>query len=129
SPVAKHIDEVYVAKPWMSARRQYDIQRVEVLKGPQGTLFGRNTTGGAINYYTKLPTDTPEGMLEFGADEHERYSLQGMVSGPLGERLTGRLSFLSEFGSGGPQQNLYTGDEHGKPRLFDARGQLRWAGE
>lgn len=129
SPVAKHIDEVYVAKPWMSSRRQYDIQRVEVLKGPQGTLFGRNTTGGAINYYTKRPTETFEGALEFGADEHERYSLQGMVSGPLGERLAGRLSFLSEFGSGGPQQNLYTGREHGEPRLFDARGQLRWAGE
>ena len=129
SPVAKHIDEVYIAKPWMSSRRQYDIQRVEVLKGPQGTLFGRNTTGGSVNFYTNQPTDTFEAALEFGADEHERYSLQGMVSGPLGERLSGRLSFLSEFGSGGPQKNLYTGKEHGEPDLLDFRGQLRWSGD
>lgn len=129
SPVAKHIDEVYVAKPWMSSRRQHDIQRVEVLKGPQGTLFGRNTTGGAVNYYTNPPTDAFEAVLELGADEHERYALQGMVSGPLGERLGGRLSFLSEFGNGGPQKNLYTGKEHGEPDLLDLRGQLRWAGD
>ena len=46
SPVAQHFDEVYISKPWMVARPLYDVQRVEVLKGPQGTLFGRNTTGG-----------------------------------------------------------------------------------
>jgi len=129
SPVARHVDEVYIAKPWMSSRRQYDIQRVEVLKGPQGTLFGRNTTGGAVNFYTNAPTDAFEAALELGADEHERYSLQGMVSGPLSERLSGRLSFLSEFGSGGPQKNLYSGKEHGEPDLLDFRGQLRWTGD
>ena len=57
SPVAQHYDEVYIAKPWMKFRKSYDIERVEVLKGPQGTVFGRNTTGGAVNYYTARPTD------------------------------------------------------------------------
>ncbi len=126
SPVAQHVDEVYISKPWMLSRRQYDIGRVEVLKGPQGTLFGRNTTGGAVNFYTNEPAETFGANFELGMDEHERYSVQGMVTGPLSEDMKGRLSFLSEFGNGGPQKNLFTGDEHGAPELFDFRGQLLW---
>ena len=129
SPVAQHVDEVYIAKPWMVSRRHYDIERVEVLKGPQGTLFGRNTTGGALNFYTKAPADEFEAELEAGFDEHERYRLTGMVNTPFSEQASGRFSFNTEFGSGGPQDNLFTGEEHGKPDLFDFRGQLRWSGE
>ena len=129
SPVAQHIDEVYISKPWMVARRHYDIQRVEVLKGPQGTLFGRNTTGGAVNFYTQPPSEQFGARIELGMDEHARYMAQGMVNGPLTQRLSGRLSFLTEFGSGGPQDNLLTGDEHGEPGLYDVRGQLLWEGE
>jgi iron complex outermembrane receptor protein len=126
SPVATHFDEVYFSKPWMFARPLYDISRVEVLKGPQGTLFGRNTTGGAVNYYTNKPTDKYAANIELGFDEHERYSAQGMVNGPLSEDLSGRISFRGDFGSGGPQKNLFTGDEHGTPDLIDLRGQLLW---
>jgi len=129
SPVAQHIDEVYISKPWMVARRKYDIERVEVLKGPQGTLFGRNTTGGALNYYTAPPTSEFDAAIGFAADEHERYRLDGMINGPLGEQLSGRLSFNTEFGNGGPQYNEYTGDEHGTPDVYDFRGQLLWEGD
>lgn len=126
SPVAQHVDEVYIAKPWMIARPIYDLQRVEVLKGPQGTLFGRNTTGGALNWYTRMPTQTFEAYAEASFDEHERASLQGAVSGPISQQLLGRFAFYTAFGSGGPQENLFTGDEHGAPNLFDFRGQLLW---
>ena len=129
SPVATHNDEVYMAKPWMVARPLYDIGRVEVLKGPQGTLFGRNTTGGSVNYYTNKPTDKFGANLEIGFDEHERYSAQGMVNAPLSDDLYGRISFRTEIGSGGPQKNLFTGEEHGKPNLVDLRGQLLWESE
>lgn len=129
SPVAQHIDEVYVSKPWMVARRQYDVQRVEVLKGPQGTLFGRNTTGGALNYYTNAPEQEFDASLLVGADEHERYRVEGMVNGGITEQLSGRLAFNTEFGSGGPQKNLFTGDDHGEPEVYDFRGQLLWEGE
>ena len=129
SPVALHLDEVYIAKPWMKARRYYDIGRVEVLKGPQGTLFGRNTTGGAMNFYTQAPVDTFEAEIEAGMDEHERYRATGMVNSPLSEQSYGRLSFNTEFGNGGPQQNLFSGDEHGRPDVIDLRGQLLWTGE
>lgn len=129
SPVALHLDEVYIAKPWMKARRYYDIGRVEVLKGPQGTLFGRNTTGGSVNYYTQAPVDKFEAELEAGMDEHERYRVTGMVNSPLSEQLYGRVSFNTEFGNGGPQQNLFSNDEHGRPDVIDLRGQLLWTGE
>ena len=129
APVATHVDEVYIAKPWMKARRNYDIGRVEVLKGPQGTLFGRNTTGGSLNFYTNAPVDRFEAELEAGIDEHERYRVTGMINSPLSEQLSGRFSFNTELGSGGPQKNLFSGDEHGKPDLLDFRGQLLWTGE
>ncbi len=126
SPVAQHVDGVYISKPWMIARRQYDIERVELLKGPQGTLFGRNTTGGSINYFTGSPANSFGSMFEFGADSHERYGVEGMINDALTPDLYGRISFLGEFGSGGPQKNLYSGREHGKPNLFDVRAQLLW---
>jgi iron complex outermembrane receptor protein len=129
SPVAQHVDEVYIAKPWMIARPLYDLQRVEVLKGPQGTLFGRNTTGGALNWYTNAPGDAFAAEVQLGGDEHERYTAQGFVNAPLSEALSSRLSFYAAFGSGGPQDNLFDGDEHGAPNLFDFRGQLAWEGE
>ena len=129
SPVATHFDEVYIAKPWMKARRNYDIGRVEVLKGPQGTLFGRNTTGGSVNYYTKAPVNAFEAELEAGIDEHERYRVTGMINSPLSDQLSGRLSFNTELGNGGPQKNLFSGDEHGRPEIIDVRGQLLWTGE
>ena len=129
SPVAQHFDEVYIAKPWMKARRHYDIGRVEVLKGPQGTLFGRNTTGGSLNFYTRAPVDSFEAELEAGMDEHERYRVTGMINNPLSEQLSGRVSFNAEFGNGGPQKNLFSNDEHGRPDLLDVRGQLLWTGD
>jgi iron complex outermembrane recepter protein len=129
SPVAQHYDEVYVAKPWMTSRRQFDISRVEVLKGPQGTLFGRNTTGGAVNYYTNAPEQEFDADIELGFDEHERYRVTGMINSGITDRLSGRLAFNSEFGEGGPQYNLYDGEEHGKPDVFEVRGQLLWEGD
>jgi iron complex outermembrane receptor protein len=129
SPVAQHIDEVYISKPWMVTRRHYDMQRVEVLKGPQGTLFGRNTTGGALNFYTAAPEREFDAALLFGIDEHERYRVEGMVTNALTDNLSGRLSFLTEHGNGGPQKNLFTGDDHGAPEVYDFRGQLLWEGD
>ena len=126
APVAIHRDEVYVSKNWMITRPSFDIERIEVLKGPQGTLFGRNTTGGAVNYYAKEPTSEFEGSVRLSADEFSRYGLEGAVSGAVAENLQGRLSFYRSFGSGGPQDNLFTGDEHGAPDVTEVRGQLLW---
>ena len=110
----------------MTARPTFDIERIEILKGPQGTVFGRNTTGGAVNYYTAAPTSETEGYIRASADEFSRFSTEGAISGALGENVNGRLSFYRGFGSGGPQDNLFTGDEHGEPDVTEFRGQLQW---
>lgn len=126
SPVAQHVDEVYISKPWMLARPHFDIGRVEVLKGPQGTLFGRNTTGGAVNYYRAAPSADAYRVVEVRYDEHQRGNLEGVINGGLTDTLSGRFSLRRDFGSGGPQDNLFTGSDHGEPDALDARAQLLW---
>lgn len=126
SPVAVHLDEVYVSKNWMFSRPTFDIDRIEILKGPQGTLFGRNTTGGAANYYTAAPTGEFESYARASVDEYSRYSIEGAISGSLTDDLSGRISIYRGFGNGGPQDNLFTGDEHGEPDVLEFRGQLLW---
>ena len=69
-----------------------DIERVEILKGPQGTLFGKNASGGVINIVTKRPSNTPEAEAEFLVAENDEYQARGSVSGPLGETLGARLT-------------------------------------
>ncbi|MEM1104042.1 MAG: TonB-dependent receptor, partial [Pseudomonadota bacterium] len=128
APVAIHNDEVYVSKNWQAARPNFDINRIEILKGPQGTIFGRNTTGGAANFYYNEPTQEFEGYLRGEADIHERFNVQGAVGGPITDELSGRFSFYSGFGSGGPQFNQFDGEEHGTPDIHQFRGQLKWEG-
>jgi iron complex outermembrane recepter protein len=121
--VAVYSDEV--ALPFSATTRgvAFDIQRVEVLKGPQGTLFGENTTGGAINYIVNKPTDT----LQAGADlSYGRFNLvdvQSFISGPLGAGWKARLSVHAEHGD--PWQYSYTRDDSlGRVRQLQGRFQL-----
>ncbi|WP_296596029.1 TonB-dependent receptor plug domain-containing protein, partial [Phenylobacterium sp.] len=68
--VGLYIDQVYFSRPAASTFDLSDVERVEVLRGPQGTLFGKNTTAGAINVTTRLPTFTPEGRFELSYGEY-----------------------------------------------------------
>ena len=70
----------------------FDIERIEVLKGPQGDLYGRNTTAGTINFISNKPTDEFEAGIQGGYDNFETLDLEGYVSGPLTERVNGRLA-------------------------------------
>jgi iron complex outermembrane receptor protein len=93
SGVAFNVDGVYVAQPVSYGSSLYDVQRVEVLKGPQGTLYGRNATGGAINIITNGPTDTFGGYVgvEFGNYDLKR--VNGALNLPISDKLSIRGAF------------------------------------
>jgi iron complex outermembrane receptor protein len=94
SPVAAYVDEVSKGNFAIFGVELYDLARVEVLRGPQGTLYGKNTTGGAINFITRQPDFEADGFLKAGVGNFGRYEVQGAFGGPLvDERLAGRVAF------------------------------------
>jgi len=128
SPVATYIDGVYQASQFGIATQVFDMNRIEVLRGPQGTLFGRNTTGGALAYYSQTPVqDVTEGYvtLDAGGGEFDRYSAEGALNVPLTDTLASRFSFRVEHTD--PYiHNLYDGSTLGKDTNYNARLQFAW---
>ncbi|MFT4091617.1 MAG: TonB-dependent receptor [Asticcacaulis sp.] len=92
--VGIYVDEVFYARPGSALIDLIDIDRIEVLRGPQGTLFGKNTTAGAISISTRAPTFSPEGRAELSVGDYGFVQAKGAISGPLiNGKLAGRLSF------------------------------------
>jgi iron complex outermembrane receptor protein len=92
--VGLYIDGVFYARPASASLDFVDVERIEVLRGPQGTLFGKNTTSGAINVTTRKPTFRPESDFEVNYGNLDFVQAKASVSGPLfSEKLAGRLSF------------------------------------
>ncbi len=122
SPVGIYIDEVALPFPVQTTGQIFDVARVEVLRGPQGTLYGRNSTGGAINIVTNRPTSSIAAGLdaEYGSYGYGRS--EGYLSGPLTDTLKFRVSAIAETG-GGFQRNRVTGQEIGY--LYSASGRLQ----
>ena len=125
SPVAVHVDEVYYGNSTLLNFQLFDIERVEALKGPQGTLYGRNSTGGSVNFFSNKPTEEFEAGLDLGYANYEAYTVEGFVSGPLSETLSGRLSFNVSQQDGGPFTHPSLG-EIGELDRYAVRGQLLW---
>lgn len=90
--VAIHLDGVYLGRPNMGMSQFLDVERVEVLRGPQGTLYGRNATGGSINIVSNQPTEEFEGYIGLGTGSFQRYEAKGALSGSLAEGLTARIA-------------------------------------
>jgi iron complex outermembrane receptor protein len=114
STVGLYFDEVAIPYTVMSRGVIFDVQRVEVLKGPQGDLYGRNTTAGQINFVSNKPTE------EFAAGFHGSYGrfnifdLEGFVSGPLGDKVQARLAFRTTQSNKGWQKSTTRDDSLGE---------------
>ena len=94
SPVAVYIDEGYVPMIQGQLFASFDTDRVEVLKGPQGTLFGRNATGGLVHFISRKPTREFEAFGDITYGSYDQVRFEGAVSGPLTDTISGRVSGL-----------------------------------
>jgi iron complex outermembrane receptor protein len=99
-PVAVYQDDSYSSSFISAGFPLFDLQRVEVLRGPQGTLFGRNATGGAIQFISNKPTKDFQSDLTVGTGSYQDFNIQGAVSGPITDRLQARLSGMQEEADG-----------------------------
>ncbi|MCR8924348.1 TonB-dependent receptor [Dasania sp. GY-MA-18] len=124
SGVGVYTDEVFASSPAYLNGQLFDIERVEVLKGPQGTLYGKNTTGGAINFISNKPSDEFEASIEAGYGSHETVELTGVISGPISDSVRGRLAANYVKAGEGWQEDEATGKEYGKTDKLALRGQL-----
>lgn len=122
SPVAVYSDDSYLTLNGIVNASLFDVERVEVLRGPQGTLFGRNATGGLIHYISARPTDEFTGFTTLQLGEDGRQRIEAAVSGPIADKVSGRLSGVINKNDGlikndiGP--NAYRTDD------YSVRGQL-----
>lgn len=129
--VAIFVDEVYIGSTTFVEFDLFDLERVEVLKGPQGTLFGRNTNGGVIHYVTREPTDEVRASAAVTVGNFDRIEVAASVSGPLGENVYGSFSGKTRH-TGGHTINLATGTRDGEfsklgqESISSARTKLRF---
>ena len=95
SPAAIYVDDVYVSQMAGLAFSMFDVDRVEVLRGPQGTLFGRNATGGLANFVTRRPTDVTSGYVDVTFGQRNLTRVEGAVGGAIAEGIDSRFSYQS----------------------------------
>lgn len=124
--VGFHVDEVYHARPASAAFDFTDIERVEVLRGPQGTLFGKNTTAGAIHIVSRRPSFEPAAEARLTAGESGLLQAKGSITGPLGGQVAGRLA-VQRTRRDGTIRNLRTGADLNALDNLAVRGQLLFA--
>lgn len=122
SPVGVYVDEVAYPFPAMSEGMLFDLERVEVLKGPQGTLFGRSTTGGLINHIAAKPGEETSGHAELFGGSFKSYGAEAALGGGLGGGFSARAAFRLERGDEGWQESVSRDDRLG--RVDRAAGRL-----
>ena len=99
-PVAMYTDEVYVGSGFAQALQLFDVERIEVLKGPQGTLYGRNTTGGLVNVITRKPSHELEMNFSVDYSSYNSLTLEGGIGGPLTDGVRGRIAVQTRTSDG-----------------------------
>ena len=125
SAVGVSVDGVPVRFPIQTQGQIFDLARVEVLRGPQGTLYGLNTTGGAVNFISNRPTQDVHAGVDFSYGSHDAFEAEGYASGALADGLRARVSVDTEQG-GAWQRDRLTGAALGDKRRSAVRLQLEW---
>ncbi|MCC7267164.1 MAG: TonB-dependent receptor [Caulobacteraceae bacterium] len=119
------IDGVYIVAAGPIQTNLQDISTLEILRGPQGTLYGRNTPVGAINITTRAPTQDPEAMVTVRLGNYDDKGVSGYVGGAISDTVAGRLSFWAN-GRDGYETNQFTGDDVNGTKQYGLRGRLQW---
>jgi iron complex outermembrane receptor protein len=126
SPVAVYLDDVYMSQAAGTQSQLFDVDRVEALRGPQGTLFGRNATGGLVQYFSKRPTDDFQGDAELTVGSYDQIRFEGAVSGPVTQGLDMRLALVTNSAEPWLKNDLAHGDDPNNQNDKGIRFQTLW---
>jgi len=123
-PIGTYVDDIYISRQGANNFSFFDVERIEVLRGPQGTLFGRNTTGGAINVIMKKPSDEVTGYLDAAYGRFNKVQLRGSIDLPVNEHLLTKVSGYY-VRSDGYVENQVTGEKLNGEESWGVRGAIR----
>ena len=123
--VGLFVDGAFRSRTGIGMTDLLDVERIEILHGPQSTLYGKNVTAGVVNIVTKRPTDEFEGFLEGSAGSDSEYALKASISGPIGDTVSGRLSALARSRDGSAY-DLNRQDDMNEVDQLAVRGQLQF---
>ena len=123
--VAVHLDGIYESRPALADIAQFDMERIEILRGPQGTLYGRNATGGTINFISAAPTSEFEGYARFGFAEYKEVRTEAVLSGPISDNIRARAGITRTYRGDPFIPNVVPGEKGiGVRRNFGAKGRI-----
>ncbi len=124
APVAVYVDGSYNSYLAGVGFNFFDLDRIEVLRGSQGTLFGRNATGGVVHLISKKPSQETEGYIEAGGGEYGKYVVEAAIGGGLSDTVSGRVSMYRERNDGYTKNLNATGSDFNQIDNWSTRGQL-----
>ncbi|EED35487.1 TonB-dependent receptor, plug [Luminiphilus syltensis NOR5-1B] len=124
--VAMHVNGVYIGRPMAVASSFFDVDRLEVVRGPQGTLYGRNATGGAVNIVTNRPTEELSGYIDTSFGNYNSATVEAAISGPLfSDKVLGRIAIRTDRHDGWAK-NIFSGNDTDAQDLQAIRATMRF---
>ena len=131
SEVGVYVDDVYMARVSAAVVDFSEVERIEVMRGPQGVLYGRNTSAGAVNIITRGPTEDFQATAQVGYGTWNERRIKGFVSGPLSAdgRWRASMNAMVRGRDGGRQENVTTGKDVGQEDFYGLQGDLAFVGD